>query len=209
MSNAKPCTKCGSTERYASGQCKPCTRNSNKKWRANNPEKMASARANWKKENKEKLGQIKYDYRHSEAGKESGRKSAKRYALLNPEKVLEKKRLWRVVSAPKIKDYMREWRDKNRDLVVIHGQNRRARKKEVGGKLSADLSEKLFKLQRGKCACGCKQPLGDRYHLDHIMPLALGGSNTDNNIQLLRSTCNHQKHAKHPVEFMQQRGYLL
>jgi 5-methylcytosine-specific restriction endonuclease McrA len=52
-------------------------------------------------------------------------------------------------------------------------------------------------------------PLGDNYHIDHIMPLALGGSNTDDNIQLLRQRCNNQKCAKHPVDFMQSRGFLL
>jgi 5-methylcytosine-specific restriction endonuclease McrA len=45
--------------------------------------------------------------------------------------------------------------------------------------------------------------------MDHIIPLALGGANTDDNIQLLRATCNLQKHTKHPIDFMQQRGYLL
>jgi 5-methylcytosine-specific restriction endonuclease McrA len=91
----------------------------------------------------------------------------------------------------------------------MNGQNRRARKNASAGKLSFNLAEKLFKLQHGKCACGCKKHLGKDYHLDHIMPLALGGANTDNNIQLLRKQCNWQKHAKHPIDFMQSRGFLL
>jgi 5-methylcytosine-specific restriction endonuclease McrA len=103
---------------------------------------------------------------------------------------------------------VREWGEKNKPIRRAIDQNRRARKRATGGELSNGLVEKLFDLQRGKCAC-CKQPLGDDYHLDHIMPLALGGSNTDNNMQLLRSTCNQQKHAKHPVDFMQSRGMLL
>lgn len=74
--------------------------------------------------------------------------------------------------------------------------------------MSSGLAIRLYKLQRGKCAC-CGLPLGDDYHLDHIMPLALGGTNTDDNIQLLRAKCNMQKSAKHPVDFMQQRGFLL
>lgn len=115
-----------------------------------------------------------------------------RYNAANPEKV-------------------KAWNDKrktdNPEKRRIHNRNRRALK--VGGKLSGGIVAKLFTLQRGKCACGCKQPLGDKFHLDHIMPLKLGGTNTDDNIQLLRSTCNLQKHAKHPVDFMQQRGYLL
>jgi len=87
-------------------------------------------------------------------------------------------------------------------------QNRRARKKYNGGRLSKGLSNKLYKLQRGKCAC-CGKSLGDDYHLDHRMPLALGGVNEDLNMQLLRSKCNREKHAKHPIDFMQSRGFLL
>lgn len=64
------------------------------------------------------------------------------------------------------------------------------------------------KFTNGKCPC-CKQPLGDEFHLDHVIPLALGGPNTDDNMQLLRKTCNLQKSAKHPVQYMQERGFLL
>lgn len=101
-----------------------------------------------------------------------------------------------------------EWRTANKESRRIYGHNRRARQRDSGGRLSVLLSERLFKLQRGKCAC-CGKPLGDDYHLDHIMPIALGGTNTDNNMQLLRSECNLRKHAKHPVDFMRQRGFLL
>lgn len=94
------------------------------------------------------------------------------------------------------------------ETIRIYAHNRRARKREVGGKLSKGIAEHLHKLQRGKCVC-CKQPLGTKYHRDHILPLALGGTNTDNNIQLLCPTCNLQKSAKHPVTFMQQQGFLL
>lgn len=102
-----------------------------------------------------------------------------------------------------------EWRNRNPEKRRIVAHNRRARVRDAEGMLSHGLAERLIKLQRGKCACGCKQPLGDDYHLDHIMPLALEGTNTDDNIQLLRQRCNNQKHAKHPIDFMQQRGYLL
>jgi len=74
---------------------------------------------------------------------------------------------------------------------------------------SPNLSEKLFVLQKGICACGCQQPLGRDYHLDHRMPLALGGTNTDDNVQLLTKLCNLQKGKKHPIDFMQSRGFLI
>lgn len=96
----------------------------------------------------------------------------------------------------------------NPESVRIKYHNRRAREVSAG-RLSPGITRRIFDLQKGKCACGCKQPLGNDFHRDHIMPLALGGTNTDDNIQLLRATCNLQKHAKHPVDFMQQRGFLL
>lgn len=98
-----------------------------------------------------------------------------------------------------------EWQRNNKEKCRIYTRNRKSR---TVGKLSSDIIERLFILQRGKCAC-CGLPLGDNYHLDHIMPLALGGLNIDNNVQLLRQRCNNQKSAKHPVDFMRQRGFLL
>lgn len=100
------------------------------------------------------------------------------------------------------------WTKANIDAKRIHTQNRSARKRKNGGILSKGLSTKLFKLQRGKCAC-CGLPLGTNFHMDHIMPIDLGGPNVDGNMQLLRQRCNLQKSAKHPIEFMQQRGFLL
>jgi 5-methylcytosine-specific restriction endonuclease McrA len=106
------------------------------------------------------------------------------------------------------KELASAWQRAHLELWRTHKQNRNAKKRGNGGTLSRGLSEKLFKLQGGKCAC-CALPLGKNFHLDHIMPIALGGPNIDSNIQLLRPRCNIQKKAKHPVDFMQSRGFLL
>jgi 5-methylcytosine-specific restriction endonuclease McrA len=75
------------------------------------------------------------------------------------------------------------------------------------GVLSPDIASTLLTLQRGKCA-NCKQKL-TRYHLDHVMPLALGGANEDQNMQLLCPGCNCRKQAMHPISFAQKEGRLL
>ncbi len=96
----------------------------------------------------------------------------------------------------------------NADLVRIYNQSRKARKNGDGGKLSKGIVKKLFALQLGKCpSCGCR--LDKKSHLDHIVPLARGGRNEDSNMQLLHAICNLKKAAKHPVDFMQERGFLL
>lgn len=101
-----------------------------------------------------------------------------------------------------------KWRKANPDSHRISNHNRRVKARAEGGKLSKGLRTRLFALQQGKCPC-CGQPLGKDAHLDHIQPISLGGSNADENMQLLTAFCNLSKGAKNPVDFMQSRGFLL
>lgn len=130
------------------------------------------------------------------------------YRSANVGKTMITKAAYYVAKYEKVNADVAKWQKANANQLRVHKQNRRARKRKVGGILSKGFVEKLFELQRGKCAC-CGLPLGKDFHRDHIMPLALGGENTDSNMQLLHQHCNNQKHAKHPIDFMQQRGFLL
>jgi 5-methylcytosine-specific restriction endonuclease McrA len=47
----------------------------------------------------------------------------------------------------------------------------------------------------GLCQCGCGEPLGTAFHLDHIHPLARGGSHTMDNLQITHPICNIRKGA--------------
>lgn len=229
----KTCTKCktlksiaefSKTKRSKDGlhsQCKTCFKDYLSNWAKNNQEKIKQKRDEWRSKNKEKerLSQQQYARKNEDKIKEY----QKKWRIENAEKLKKDKANWRVANSKEIKrkraekyaanaEKMREEKRKyyaeNSESFKIRAHNRRVKIIESGDKLSQGLSIKLFKLQKGKCAC-CGLPLGDDYHMDHIMPLALGGTNTDNNIQLLRAACNKQKHAKHPIDFMQSRGYLL
>lgn len=39
------------------------------------------------------------------------------------------------------------------------------------------------------------------YHVDHVVPISLGGSDGPENLVLTCPNCNHRKHAKHPMDF--------
>ena len=204
----KFCKKCGvDTERNAAGNCKPCRSVANAKWQAANMEKVLAARAAYKIANPDKVRASKAAWR--EANRDRQRAASSAWNAANKGKMAAASAKWRAANHDKAKAAHAAWLKANPEADRVHCNNRRARKRQVGGRLSTGLAARLFDLQRGKCACGCRQHLGDDYHLDHIMPLALGGTNTDDNIQLLRGKCNQQKHAKHPVDFMQQRGFLL
>lgn len=127
----------------------------------------------------------------------------------NPEKVAEYKLRHVEANRQHINDRSREYRKNNPDKRIAWEQTRRSRKAASGGRLSTDIVAQLMKLQRCRCAV-CRSDLNEvGKHLDHIVPLSAGGANADDNVQLLCPDCNVRKGAKHPVDFMQQRGYLL
>lgn len=142
------------------------------------------------------------------ANKKNEIAKAQEWNAAHPERIRVSNAKYYAANVDKLKVRAAIWRAENIEASRVIHHNRRARKRGNGGELSKDISERLHKLQRGKCAC-CKRPLRSDFHRDHIMPLALGGTNTDDNIQLLCPPCNLQKHVKHPVDFMQQRGFLL
>ena len=66
----------------------------------------------------------------------------------------------------------------------------------------------LLARQGGKCANCRVQPNGS-VHVDHIMPLALGGPHATGNVQALCQPCNQRKYSKHPLVFAREEGRLL
>lgn len=86
--------------------------------------------------------------------------------------------------------------------------NCRARLRGAEGVVtSADIHYRMLR-QRGKCAY-CRVCISWNFEIDHIIPLARGGSNWPRNIQLTCGPCNFAKLAKDPIKFAQSIGLLL
>ena len=79
---------------------------------------------------------------------------------------------------------------------TAHRNTPRSKQISGGKHTAADIME-LRTLQNHRCA-RCKVDVQHGFHVDHIMPLALGGSNTKENLQILCQKCNLSKGAKHP-----------
>lgn len=160
-----------------------------KSYAVRHPERVRLAEAKWRANNKEQIREA----------------SQLRY-WSDPEKFRNRSRASRMLNIERARATHREWVINNPTLCRLYEHTRRARK--AGQKLSKDIVPRLLRLQKNRCLV-CRLGLGQAFHIDHIMPLALGGSNTDENVQLLCKHCNHSKHKKHPVDFMQSRGFLL
>lgn len=215
----KTCKKCQHV--FEGKYCKPCAAQTRAAWKRANHEKVKAQKRAYYSRNKEAIAERARIYRQE--NKELINSISAAYRRDQKDRVLALKRAYRQANAKRLnaaaaqaykedptakREQRRRWLEKNPEAIKRHSHNRRAKMVGAGGRLSVGLAARLFELQRGKCAC-CGEALGSDYHLDHVMPLALGGTNTDSNMQLLRSICNQQKHAKHPVDFMQERGFLL
>lgn len=94
------------------------------------------------------------------------------------------------------------------ETYATYARQRRGRILKAGGTHTKEDVEAINKRQKYKCA-ECGVSTRNTYDVDHIMPLALGGSNAAINLQILCPTCNRSKSKSHPIDFANRRGRLI
>lgn len=135
-------------------------------------------------------------------------KERERYAK-NRDKRVSAERVRRAKHREKINAQRRDRHAKNPLKARVQQATRRAFKHAAGGIHTAQDIREIYELQHGKCAY-CRLKLKDKYHIDHIMPIKLGGSNDRKNLQLTCGPrCNSAKGAKDPIDFARELGRLL
>ena len=132
----------------------------------------------------------------------------RRYRAKNPELHASKKKAAREKTKEKDKVVQRKWIEKNRARVNLYNRMAAGRRRSNGMRNPVETVYKLAKAQKNRCAI-CNVSIKKKYHIDHIMPLALGGENLPRNLQLLCPPCNLSKRDKHPVDFMRSKGFLI
>lgn len=130
--------------------------------------------------------------------------------LENKERKHLRRLVWLQENAESVKAVDLAWKAANPEMVRASGRNRRARKRNAEGSHTKDDIAFLMKVQGSKCAYSwCRKTLKGKKHVDHVVPLVLGGGNGRNNLQLLCPRCNWAKGPKHPIDFAQKHGMLL
>lgn len=187
----KLCLKCGEVKACADfpakrgkpvSPCRACTR---------------LVIAAWHKAHKDRVGEIKTNYRRRNADK------------LNAS---ARNRYWQDHELTRAKRNARQsrYRRENPELHRAHLAKRRKRLRSDGDNFTASDVSRLLTSQCGRCAePSCRSSLKKGYHVDHVMPLALGGSNNAGNIQLLCPACNIRKGRRHPIEWANLNGRLF
>lgn len=110
----------------------------------------------------------------------------------------------RRLESGKVSAGVKRYRKANPEKMREWDQRRHGKKT---GRLPKGTVAFLIRMQENRCAA-CKKKL-NRYHVDHIIPIAKGGQHERSNVQILCPTCNSRKSAKDPIRFMQEMGFLL
>jgi 5-methylcytosine-specific restriction endonuclease McrA len=176
---------------------------------AQNRDQRRVVKAAWRAANPDKVKEIKDRCRAKPEYREKEKISHNIWLANNQEKV--KKHRTEYYKRPEVKEktkeWYKQWYEAHPEARSHYERKRKAKKRDAVGSHTREDIIRLYFQQKHKCVV-CRVHI-DMYHVDHIMPLSLGGSNAIGNIQLLCPTCNLQKHTKHPVDFMQERGFLL
>jgi len=130
--------------------------------------------------------------RYYDNNKEALLGKAKEYYGSNKETLLEKSKEYYSKNKEKIKVRVAEYRKTPKGKVVKINSSNKRREKEKQGSINSD--DLIFLRENiNSCEiCGCE--LNDsNVHLDHIIPLSIGGAHRINNVRYICSSCNLQR----------------
>lgn len=169
--------------------CKPCESIIRKETHCENPEPRRLATKKWKENNRERdaARRKKYAEENREIINLNARLRSQEYRKNNPEKIQQK-----YLSAKK-------WREANPDKVKINHIKRSLRSSVAG---SPDIVEWIKIVLNDPCSyCGGKSET-----IDHIIPIAKGGTHDVTNLTGACAKCNSAKGDKNLLVFLVERA---
>jgi 5-methylcytosine-specific restriction endonuclease McrA len=110
----------------------------------------------------------------------------------NREEFIEKRRRHYEVNKAHEAASHKLWCLANRERQAAHRQNRRAREQQADGRFTTQDVLDLYARQQGRCAY-CQIQFQNNFHVDHVIPLAKGGTNWPSNLALACAFCNLSK----------------
>jgi 5-methylcytosine-specific restriction endonuclease McrA len=209
----KPCPSGHVAERTVTNKnCVVCAYHSAKKWRDKNPEKQRAVTREWMRKWRERVGPEHVRGKMREAywnDPEWARKYARDAYRQRAKQRAEDKRQWRKANPDRWREIAERSYKKHPEKYAAWRRNRKARKRNAPGTHTAADLKAILIAQKYRCTY-CRGNLKRaKRHVDHIKPLARGGSNGPENLQYLCAPCNMSKGAKDPIQFAQELGRLL
>lgn len=206
--NLNRCVQCGEykpvTEFYREKgrankprtKCKACTLAYQREYRATHREEKATRDRLYAETHREAVAARKHAW--YKANYETLIAQQREYREANHEASDAYQREYREANREKRRAYSRSWSKANPEKRRAQSHSRRAREKGAGGSFTDADIEAIRKAQGNRCYL-CGKTL-KKYHIDHFIPLAKGGTNNPGNLRLACPKCNTSKREKHPFE---------
>lgn len=178
----------------ASTYCMICISRRHKDYRKRNPEKKREGNARHYRENKERYAELSRQWRTT--NRERKRETDREWEKSNRERVRANRRKWRANWSEERREqeaqYRREWRKQNPEKARAIFHKRLARTRAAEGNFTAEQWKAVLDFYEHTCLCCGEQ---GKVTVDHVVPLARGGSNGIENLQPLCQSCNSRKNA--------------
>jgi 5-methylcytosine-specific restriction endonuclease McrA len=202
----KPCQRGHVAARRTScGVCVECSKLHNAAYYARDPQAAQKRARVWEAANADRVKE-QARARYAEAP-DRARAAAVAYYAANAEACRARVAAWQRKNLQAVRASQAKWRARNADVVRLLTTHRRARLRRAEGHYTRQDVANIMRAQRGLCAY-CRRSIRSGYHVDHIRPLSLNGSNWPKNLQLLCASCNSRKSNLDPAAFAQRRGLL-
>jgi len=205
-----------------------CCKSCNAAYRAEHREELAAYRAAHREAHREEIAAhaaayyaahreelVAYQAAHREAHREEIAARAAAYYAAHREKKKARQAAYRAAHREEIAAsraaYYAAHRDEiaasreayyaaHPDKIRVNKNKRRARKRCSGGTHTSADVQRQGNTQRWHC-WWCGEDCKDKYHVDHLVPLARGGHNGPGNLVIACPHCNLSKHDKLPEEW--------
>jgi len=158
-------------------RCKACHNKASRKWQVNNKDKVNKAAKNYRDSHKEEISERYKDW--DSRNKEYRRLYKKQYR----QKTFQHRQ-----------DYRKLYYKNNRETELLNAHKRRE-------KLHCACPQRWILSEQPEGLCyWCGVDLDTvKVHIEHVMPISLGGPANETNEVLACSKCNESKHDKHPL----------
>ena len=162
-------------------------------WRAANPEKARAAVNKYAAKNRE--AKRAADLARYWANVEASRAAAREKYARNPAPVRAAAKKWRAANKDTVRAWGRAWTQLNKEKYAARAEHRR--------KLKYQMSEfDRFVMQEAAKLCPLRQAVtGVAWQIDHVVPLAKGGTHVAENLQVVPAQWNAAKRDRHSERY--------
>lgn len=179
-----------------------------RRWHAENYERIAARQRRWESENHEAVREaarrwrarnrdhvLRYQRAQRMANWDRARDSERRWAAANPEKVAARRRRWAELNPDRLAELNRNSRHARRVTILRKRRDRYAATTAVARFTIDELRARLSMF--GDLCWMCGAPAVE---VDHVKPIAKGGSHMLCNLRPACRSCNGKKRDRWPVD---------